>query len=621
MRKYLFISMLLFSILSLKAQYVTNGSASHISGGEYQLTPQNYYQGGSVWYQVRLDLRYDFDIMTQMNFGQLDGGGADGMAFVLQPLNVNQGAFGGGIGYMGINPSLAVEFDTWWNPENNDAVNDHLAFMKNGNTVHTGGAIYQFGNIEDNAWHDAHFQWNASAQTLTVGFLGNTYVLSEDIINTIFAGNPYVYWGFTGATGAAINDQRVRIGTTSFVEEMTIHGDVSPSSCPSSSDGSVVLTVTGGISPYTYLWSNGATSKDLTNVPAGNYSVQVTDAAGVVKNESFIVGTSPDNTPPTFTCPQSPVTKCFSNQGTYSIDPANVQDNCSAVTVSYTVTGATSRSGNGNDASGHFETGSSTITWTATDASGNTSSCSVVVNINLEINVTIPDVYAVNPGGLANTIYIGYGPASITLNAGASGGSGGFTYQWQDGSTGSSIIANPSIPGSYIYAVTVTDAAGCTASASKTVYITDVRCGNKMDKVTVCHVPAGNPENAHAICIAPAAVGVHLAHGDMLGACPASLGPVRKNIARDFEEETDMAIKVAPNPNRGQFNLMIRPSGGGVASISIVNAQGMVVSQKQLVLKTSQVIPFDMSKLASGVYLVRLNMNGHTETSTFILKK
>lgn len=43
------------------------------------------------------------------------------------------------------------------------------------------------------------------------------------------------------------------------------------------------------------------------------------------------------------------------------------------------------------------------------------------------------------------------------------------------------------------------------------------KCGN--NKVTVCHIPPGNPENAHDICINKNAVESHLDHGDYLGPC------------------------------------------------------------------------------------------------------
>ena len=51
--------------------------------------------------------------------------------------------------------------------------------------------------------------------------------------------------------------------------------------CFGSATGSVTLTVSGGTAPYTYLWSNGATTQDLTDVIAGTYSVTVTDATSV----------------------------------------------------------------------------------------------------------------------------------------------------------------------------------------------------------------------------------------------------------------------------------------------------------------------------------------------------
>ena len=56
------------------------------------------------------------------------------------------------------------------------------------------------------------------------------------------------------------------------------------------SDGTASVSASGGTSPYTYLWSNNATSASITGLTAGTYTVTVTDANGCTKVCSSIVG-------------------------------------------------------------------------------------------------------------------------------------------------------------------------------------------------------------------------------------------------------------------------------------------------------------------------------------------
>ena len=49
-------------------------------------------------------------------------------------------------------------------------------------------------------------------------------------------------------------------------------------SCYGQTDGSINLHVSGGASPYTYVWSNGQTSEDIYNLSFGTYTVIVIDS-------------------------------------------------------------------------------------------------------------------------------------------------------------------------------------------------------------------------------------------------------------------------------------------------------------------------------------------------------
>ncbi|NDG80072.1 MAG: hypothetical protein EBX47_11755, partial [Synechococcaceae bacterium WB8_1B_057] len=59
--------------------------------------------------------------------------------------------------------------------------------------------------------------------------------------------------------------------------------------CFGNSTGSINLTVTGGVAPYTYAWTNNATTQNLTNIPAGVYTVVATDANGCTTTQTVTI--------------------------------------------------------------------------------------------------------------------------------------------------------------------------------------------------------------------------------------------------------------------------------------------------------------------------------------------
>ncbi len=63
--------------------------------------------------------------------------------------------------------------------------------------------------------------------------------------------------------------------------------------CDDANSGSINLLVAGGSTPFSYSWSNGATTEDLINIPAGNYLVKVTDTNGCSKTAQNVINRQP----------------------------------------------------------------------------------------------------------------------------------------------------------------------------------------------------------------------------------------------------------------------------------------------------------------------------------------
>jgi hypothetical protein len=321
--------------------------------------------------------------------------------------------------------------------------------------------------------------------------------------------------------------------------------------------------------PY-YMPSTATILSDVTSL-VSNYGSSTTDHYPVFTRYKFEAPAPPVVT----TCPTVPAF-CANSNSSYTIPAFVANSPCGSVNYSYAITGATSRSGNTNDASGSFEIGTSTITWTASDAAGNSVSCETAVVVNVNPTVTIPDAYALNAGVLANTVYIGYVPASsITLTSIVEGGSPDYTYNWSNGSLASNAIVNPT--SNTTYSLTVTDANGCVGTASKNISVLDIRAGKKLDKASVCHA-AGN---RHSIEIAIPAIADHLAHGDMLGSCET----VSPSITSRYQKQTsvlpELQVKALPNPSASYFELEL--TGGNVSeqiSIKVTDILGRTVELK-----------------------------------------
>jgi hypothetical protein len=133
---------------------------------------------------------------------------------------------------------------------------------------------------------------NQSADiTVSGGQAPYTYVW-EDATANVVANTEDVAGLSPGTYLVTVTDDNGNVATATsymYVEsELDIDAILTNPTCDIAQDGSIDLTVSGGSGSYSALWSNGANSLSLTNLPAGAYSVTITDDVdGCVTSQSF----------------------------------------------------------------------------------------------------------------------------------------------------------------------------------------------------------------------------------------------------------------------------------------------------------------------------------------------
>ena len=300
---FLAVGFILTLQITVAQQFTVNGNASSLSCDCYRLTSASTNQFGSVWNNNQINLNNPIDFSFDVFLGCNDGG-ADGMAFVLQPVSTSLGASGGGMGFQGISPSLAVEIDTYQNTS--DPAFDHLAIMGNGGTNHNtasnlAGPVQASaisGNVEDCAYHVLRITWDPTTNVFQVffdGILRTSY--TGNIINSIFGGNSSVYWGFTAATGGSVNEHRFCLNIVPAFN--TPSANVCQGNPTQFTDEST--SNLGGITQWT--WNFGDGSPTVTGVQnpvhtyvnAGNYNVTLTvnDISGCGASQTFPINVFP----------------------------------------------------------------------------------------------------------------------------------------------------------------------------------------------------------------------------------------------------------------------------------------------------------------------------------------
>lgn len=205
----------------LNGPYCLNDDATPIAVGGFtncaQFTAEVNDQRGCIWNIGTISFASAFDYTINVYLGN-NISGADGATFSFQNSPAGRsacGSAGGELGMGGIPNAVAVEFDTYDNGAPGDIPQDHIAINNDGALipgVPLAGPVCAYptctGNIDNGVFHVLRVTWNPATTTMQVYFDGNMRLSCvNDFVTTTFGGNPNVYWGFTGATGALNNQQ------------------------------------------------------------------------------------------------------------------------------------------------------------------------------------------------------------------------------------------------------------------------------------------------------------------------------------------------------------------------------------------------------------------------------
>ena len=361
-------------------------------------------------------------------------------------------------------------------------------------------------------------------------------------------------------------------------DSLLVQTEVTNLSCWNSDDGAISVSVTGGTQPYSYLWNDGVTTADRTNLYAVTYGLMVTDANGC-NVATFPTVWHPD--PITFWVTNQTDITCFgANDGTISTGIRG-----GTRPYSYTWSDEATTANRTDLSAGYYRL-------TVTDAN----SCVAT----LSANVTEPEELV----AVANVSPIICAGDVAQLSASATGGTGVYAqYFWfREGNTTSPVCVQPNYqnvaPGTYY--LVAKDSHNCTDTVQ--VVVEDAEPHNFV--VTVTDATCNGASNG-AISITPDggftfAWSNGISNTNNANSLPAGNYSVTITDASDCETVIDTIVAEPEMPLIGSFDDMVLCEG----QTYTLNA-GSYASYQWSTNATSQTISVD----AEGDYSVTVTDN------------
>jgi SprB repeat/Secretion system C-terminal sorting domain len=363
---------------------------------------------------------------------------------------------------------------------------------------------------------------------------------------------------------------------------ITETGASSDVSCGGAADGSVDITVSGGVAPYTFVWSNGALTEDLAGLSGDLYSVTITDFNGcvltsidydVLENDPIVIsGTTQD-------------ANCGQADGSIDI---SIIGGASLGTISWSNSSSTEDLTN-------IPAGSYIVTVTDTDGCSET----MPFNVNSIGGPVVDGTFTDASCASAND-----GSIDITVT-----GSGPFTYSWDSGQSTEDLIGLAP----WTYTVTVNGSvANCpsfgtyiidgpayvaTASLSGSTFTADVSGATYqwIDCSSGANIAGETSQSFTATTNGSYAVIVTEGDCSDTTDCMTITGA-------GVNDHDQFEVVIYPNPSNGIFFMETQESLG----YTVYDAMGRIIFQDNFDAGTNKI---DLSSESEGVYILQVNVN------------